>query len=159
MLYELLQPYTEEELHQQPSSNQWSLAQIMSHLLYVERGSLSYCRKKLLAGDDLEDVTLISQLKFRIYRTVLYSKLKIKAPEVVAHPSNEKSFEELKQVFDRTRKEMEVFIDEFPDKYLDKGIFRHPLGGRIGLQDWVQFIDAHLLHHLHQVKRTMRSIT
>ncbi len=154
-LFRQLQPCSEDQLRWKPTGNQWSVLQVLDHLHFAESGSLNYCKKKLLAGDQMPGASLFNSVRMEVYDIILYSRIKIKAPAVVISPSNERNLEEMKSLFDQTSDDLKAFLDEYPDEFLNKGIYKHPMAGRITLPAMVKFFNAHLIHHRHQINRLL----
>ncbi|MBR10257.1 MAG: hypothetical protein CMP48_21515 [Rickettsiales bacterium] len=135
----------------------WSLSQVMDHVIFSEASALRYCQKKMLAGDQIPDATLFNTVKIRLYFWALQTKLKFKAPKPISKPDNSKSVEELKDLWNQTRADYIGFLDNYPDKYLNKAVFRHPLAGRIRLDEMLRFLNTHIIHHQYQINRIIDS--
>ncbi|RED99436.1 DinB family protein [Marinoscillum furvescens] len=150
-LYKQLHDLSTEQLQWQPASNQWSIAQVLHHLNFSERTSLAYCKKKILAGEDLPDRSFVRTMRIHAYYLILKSKYKIKAPAVVEAPGNEFDLAALHAEAQQNSADLEDFINSYPDRFLKKAIYRHPLAGRITLPQMIRFLDTHVIHHRHQI--------
>lgn len=155
----LLDNLNEEELHWKKATNIWSVAQVLDHVIYSEQSALQYCHKKLLAGDKIPNASLWNSGKIRVYFWALETKLKFKAPKPISNPGNEYSLTELVARWHQTRTDYISFLNEYPDKYLNKAVFRHPLAGRIKLSEMLRFLNVHIVHHQYQINRILRLIS
>lgn len=150
---------TEEELHWKASPEEWSVAQVLDHVIFSEQSALQYCAKKLQAGDQIPDATLWNTWKIRIYFWALETKLRFKAPKQISKPANDYSLEELTSRWHQTRTDYRSFLSDYPEKYLNKAVFRHPLAGRIKLSEMLKFLNVHIVHHHYQVNRILEAIS
>ena len=128
-VYQGLAGLSEEQLHDH--SYGWSVIEVLAHLQLAEELSLTYMQKKLQAGDNMKDASALSKIKLRLGKYVMKSSLKWKAPKVVASPNGDLSFGELKDKWLATRRLLKMFIDDYPDAYLKKEVYKHPLAGRL----------------------------
>ena len=157
LTWQMLGNVDETMFHWKKNEHTWSMAQILDHVIFSEASALAYCQKKMLAGDDMPNATLFNSLKIRLYFWALQTKLKFKAPKLISNPNNDKSLDEMKQYWNQTREAYVSFLDGYPDKYLKKAVFRHPLAGRIMLSEMLRFLNTHIIHHQFQITRTIDS--
>lgn len=147
---------TEDEFHFKPNENSWSASQVLNHLIGVERGTLHYLRKKLKYGG-IPKAGLLSMLRNLALKGLLYSPIRYKIPSVLSQPSDGGSLESISNQWSELRKEWKNFLENFPNEYLDKAVFRHPIVGRISISQTVDFLIAHYAHHLKQLRRIKKS--
>lgn len=155
-LYSQIEGLSAEQLHRQGSG--WSVIQVISHLQMSEQGSLQYMQKKLQAGKDMPDSGTINQLKMSLMNLALDSPLRWKAPSMISNPSNEGSLEELKLSWTQIREEIKNYIDEYPDEFISKGVYKHPFAGRQNLESAIRFLGYHIKHHRHQIERIKKEL-
>tara|TARA_A100001011_G_scaffold383039_1_gene453742 strand:- start:1081 stop:1578 length:498 start_codon:yes stop_codon:yes gene_type:complete len=132
-----------------PIDGKWSVLQHLYHCWLVERGVLAYIKLKTQKPDSLEQIRLLTRLRFFFFFTILkVGLLKVKAPRVVqAFPENMNR----KDLFERlakTREEADLFFADFPEVTARKGIFKHVFIGRLNKALTQKFIKLHLAHHL-----------
>jgi len=53
------------------------------------------------------------------------------------------------------RKDLYEFIDSVSEDYIDKEVYKHPLGGRLSLTGMLEFFDSHFDHHSKQIFRAL----
>lgn len=150
-LYEQLQDVPTEQLQWKPSPQEWSIAQVLDHLNFSERSSLAYCRKKIMAGDALPERSFFRTLRIKSFYLILKSKFKIKAPAVVEAPANDLDLAALSDRAKQNTSNLREFAEEYPERFMQKAIFKHPLAGRITLPQMIRFLESHLEHHQHQI--------
>ena len=78
--------------------------------------------------------------------------LKFKAPKAVSNPPIT-SLEELETDWTESRKRLRAFLDQYPEKWRNKAVYKHAILGRINLEDGLEFYSEHLGHHMRQLKR------
>ncbi|MEO9964393.1 MAG: DinB family protein [Reichenbachiella sp.] len=136
----------------------WSVNQVLVHLSNAEFGTLRYIQKKMQGIDSLKPSNAWSGIRAIFLKWLLDSSLRYKMPKQLPEPSNETSYEELRQQFDKNRASLKSLIETFPEEALDKLIFRHPFAGRFSMYQTVLFLEEHYKHHLRQVNRILQVV-
>lgn len=145
-----------------PAPGQWSAAQVVHHLLYIEGSIVKYIEQKLAADEHLTKVGLVTRLRARLVRLFLrLPGLKAKAPRGVAtltDAGNLPPLPELRKTWEASRRQFERVLNEFPGRKLNQAIFPHPRSGRINIYQVMEFLLDHLLHHQQQLGRITRAL-
>lgn len=149
----LIESWPVERLSHQPEGG-WSALQVTEHLIASEYGTLQYLQKKTLAPvDSLEMSDEATAEASRKLNLALKSDLKWKAPGVLAPPSGKHGLETLIHQWDDLRKGWERLLNGIDEGYLHRQVFRHPVAGRLDLLQTLSFVEHHIHHHVHQIKR------
>ncbi|HEY8403438.1 MAG TPA: DinB family protein [Flavobacteriales bacterium] len=152
-----LEAFSEEQLVSKEDSENWSPNQVMEHLLIAESGTLGYMLKKTSGGwDALPEVDNLSNPEAVGLIDRLNSTMRIKAPAILPEPTNKISKDELIAKWKQLRTELELFVHSIPHKNLNKMVFRQPSAGPMNIIQTLQFMEAHVGHHLHQIERIKR---
>ncbi|WP_420576005.1 DinB family protein [Ekhidna sp.] len=154
-IYSSLEGISEEKLQDQRYG--WSIIQVLSHLNDAETASLKYMQKKVKAGDKMQNAGLGSSLRMGLTNMVLKSSLKWKAPSYISSPPTY-TLNEIKSKWGETRSQIHEFVNEYPDKWLDKLVYKHPMGGRQNLERAVDSFIYHQVHHVHQINRIKKQL-
>lgn len=136
----------------------WSVIQVFSHLELSERASLNYMQKKILAGDKMHATSFANAMKMNLTKLALLSPLKWKAPSYVSNPPDDFTLEEIQNQWMETRNQIALFVEAYPEKYLNKAVYKHPMAGRLNLHDAIDSFRYHFLHHKHQLQRIKNCI-
>lgn len=136
----------------------WSIIQVLSHLVYIEKGIVQYINKKMLGRASLKKKNIIASLRFRLLKRLLDSSARFKMPKILGEPSNEKTIEELKGEFVQSRIVLKKLVLDFPEEEFDKLIFKHPFAGRFSMQQTIDFIYDHYNHHIRQIERILKVV-
>jgi uncharacterized damage-inducible protein DinB len=135
----------------------WSIIQVLSHLNEAESASLKYMQKKMQAGDKMKNARVYHGLRMSFVNVALKSRLKWKAPSYISNPP-EYPMEEIKEKWANTRNEIAGFVNDFPDKWLYKLVYKHPMAGRQNLEHAVDSFIYHQIHHTHQIDRIRKQL-
>ena len=159
-LMEQLESLSTDQLSKAPAPGQWSVLQIMQHLIISETGSLGYVKKKLSFQPKLEHAGISDWFRRKLLQFYIWAPIKFKAPEVVNVDTKPLTagFPELKQQWLGFRQELRLYLQQMPETLLDKSIYKHPLGGRLSILGMVEFFDGHFRRHQHQIKRTLERV-
>jgi uncharacterized damage-inducible protein DinB len=145
-----------------PAPGQWSAAQVVHHLLFIESNIIQYVQKKLHANEQLPKVGLFTRLRARFVRLLLrVPGIKFKAPRGVATLTDTgqvPTLAELRHTWEASRRLLERLLNEFPGRLMNRAIFPHPRSGRITIGQVMEFLLDHLLHHQQQMDRISKAL-
>jgi len=141
----------------QSRENEWSILQALRHIQLSEQGSLSYMHKKVLAGDAMKAAPILPPVLLTLMDGSFRSGLKFNAPVAIRNPPVT-SLEELKNDWERTREEMKRFLNDYPDKWTKKAVYKHPFVGMLSLNGALRFFNIHQNQHIRQVHRIERAL-
>jgi hypothetical protein len=149
----LVDAMNSEQRKLKPSDGGWNALQVVEHILFSETGTLGYMIKKTSSGweghdnEDMEHSEKGNQLIDR-----LKSDEKYKAPSILPEPKGEASWEELQERWMENRIHFEAFLNLFDPQFEHKLVFKQPYAGMITLEKALQFLCAHIHHHVPQIK-------
>ncbi len=137
---------------------EWSIAQVVEHLVSSESGTLGYMKKKCSSGwESLEEAGDEHRANSAAINARLESNERYKAPDVLPEPTNDIDLQELFSRWNLLREEMKLFLAHVPSEHLNKLVFRQPAAGMLNTVHALKFMDAHLRHHLPQIERISNS--
>ncbi len=140
------------------AEGEWSIAQVVEHLLASEKGTLGYMKKKSSGGwDVLEDEAEQHRVNSAAINARLESNERYKAPDVLPEPTNTLALDALLNTWNELRNEMDAFLEGVEPRHLHKLVFRQPAAGMLTVLQALEFMDAHLRHHIPQLERIMQS--
>jgi hypothetical protein len=151
-----LQHYDFNTLITKPDSENWSLGQVFMHLIeetnyYIEQ--IEYC-----VSHSENRSEFMSEYSAQLFANNGFPDVRIKndAPSVqnVAQPSNKSDL--LEQLHS-----MKTQLNLLWNKMMDNkssGKTKHPGLGYFNAQEWFQFAEFHLRHHLSQKRRIEEAI-
>lgn len=154
---DFLREQSEEDLAKS-EEGKWSMIQAMRHIQMAEEGSMNYMMKKSLAGDDMKKRPLKARVFLRLLKTVYMLGVRFKAPKAIGSPPAT-SLQKLENDWTSSRGKMISFAESYPEKLLNKGVYRHPFVGLLSLEDGFRFFNIHLEHHRKQVTRIHEAVT
>jgi hypothetical protein len=157
MLLESLSSVPEEKFTQ-PVHGKWSPSQIISHLILSEWLSLQYMKKKSLGIKHTHNTGLFDDLKFALLKLSQRLPLKYKAPKVLSAEGSPATLplSKLEQQWNILRDDLAAFLEPFDENTIRKKIYKHPVAGRLNVVQAVEFIQAHFLHHLPQIRKRIQ---
>ncbi len=157
-LIKRLQTLPTEVYHRSPAQGQWSISQVMTHLITAERLSLMYMKKKAQGIDQLPDAGLLASLRIMVLKVSQRFPLKFKAPKVVVENTPPAwSFEEMVTQWDTLRQELATFLNNIEERHVHRQVYKHPLAGRLDARQAMIFFQEHIIHHQPQINRLIPS--
>lgn len=151
-LFQKIQNLDNEFLNRAPAEGKWSINQILHHLITAESGTLAYIRKKTQSPEKLEKAGLKEWWKSKILNFYLRAPKKWKAPPQVAAIPDRIDKEEVVESYNMNRAKWQEFLNEMPEDWARKKIFRHPITGRMDLFMTLDFIELHARRHFGQIQ-------
>lgn len=158
LLIEKLECQHSELLKMPEGVGQWSVHQVLLHLIMAEEGALNYIKKKSQAPERIGERTVWTSFRLVLLRWMLSAPIKFKLPNALKPPSNEFEFQELIERYDTVRAETRKLIVHFPNDLLEGEIFRHPIAGRFSMYETLSFFDSHIKRHEKQIDRILRKL-
>jgi uncharacterized damage-inducible protein DinB len=154
-LLKLISSLSSEQLHAHPEGK-WSIAQILSHLIASEQLSVRYLNKKILGINESPSTGLKEELVMIMLAISQRFPFRFKAPKVlVENTTAHQSMDQLKEAWEKTRKEMHELLSRFNEDQLKRKVYKHPIAGMLNIQQAVQFFHEHITHHTPQIKKLL----
>lgn len=155
---DLIKDLPAEKYMYSPGKDQWSIAQVLTHLLTAEALSIGYMKKKMNGIDQLQDSGLGAAFRFQILKiSQRIPSLKFKAPKVVVENTPPAlPLQEVVQKWDVQREELKALLTRFEEKHIKKLVYKHPFAGRLNACQAVAFLGEHIHHHMPQLERLIK---
>jgi hypothetical protein len=132
--------------------HQWSIMNVIEHIVLSEELSINYALKKVDEWDKLSKVEFKSRIRILVLRMVLKLNLKYKAPKAARPVLSKTSLTELNNRWEAARIQLYNLSTTSPD-VLNKGILKHPFVGVMNFNQMLQFFEAHFEHHILQINK------
>ena len=159
-LWELLLPYSEQQLSARPSANAWSAKETIYHLIKAENLAHRYLEKKLSSPSNIEKAGWKSRWRSFKLQLVFGSPFKVPAPSIVSPVDMpELSTKAMKAQWRKQRDELRSYLETLSDEVYGKAVFNHPVVGRLSLPGMVDFFRQHLIRHQGQIRRTLKQVS
>jgi hypothetical protein len=155
-LLEIVAPVDVASLNRSPAEGKWSILQILYHVKASEVGTLRYIDKKLsFSPDGLPNASFLSGARLLLLEITLRSPLKFKAPKGLDVFPEKLLLEEINADWNRCDEGFLQLIDCLHEHQLGWQLFKHPIIGRLNMQQTIKFMVSHFDHHARQIKRLM----
>ncbi len=148
---------TVDKFNYTPSSEKWSVSQILTHILTAEQLSVGYMKKKALGIDQLKNSGTFSSLTLMLLKiSQRIPAIKFKAPKVVVtNTPAPLPIAELTSRWEAHRHDLKVFLESIDDRNVKKLIYKHPIAGRLDARQAMIFFHEHIIHHWPQINRLL----
>ena len=152
-----LEQLESDALYRRLRPDSWNIIQVLNHVRVAEEGTLGYIKKKMKYGG-IKSTDWSNPIRARLMTVVNNSSLRFKMPSVLKPPSDEGSIPEIKAQWAELRVSWKEYIRNFPEEYLDKAVFKHPIFGRLSLTQAMDSMITHQNHHYKQIKRIKKGL-
>jgi uncharacterized damage-inducible protein DinB len=157
-LIALTKEYSDSQLTFKPGKDEWSMAQVMKHLVMTETQILQYIQRRMEKGG-LHDANFRSWMRYMLVKLALRYRKKIKAPKQVTSPPQDLDPVHVKKEWEELRIQWKKTLERMPPELHKKNIFRHPLAGDMSISHTLGFMNEHVRHHMAQIRRIRQSET
>lgn len=137
---------TDDARMRKPGPGVWSLTEVVQHLSLVAGGMLRTGRPTKRGAP------FIGAAKMAALRSLLRSRLKIKAPVAAIVPRPGVTWSDARANLRASNDRWRAFVD---GDTFDQLVFKHPLVGRLTPVETVTFLVEHFDHHTRQVDRLL----
>lgn len=138
---------SDKQLNDEVEKGRWTVAQVLDHLFLMERGVTAQIKHELA-----DDNSTSSDRKKPIEKA-LDRETKVEAPEPFRPSTEFLAQKGILAQFSESRKELLKVINGIEDKtVLSQKSAKHPVFGRIDLEQWIEFVGIHELRHLKQIE-------
>ena len=152
--------YAEADLNKRPSDGGWSAMQTIHHLILAEELSFLYVKKKTIDPEaEFEGSNLKTWYKGLALKYYLLYGGRFEAPKAVSTEflPEYSTITSAKAKWVQVNDDWTHFIEEMPDQWANKAIYKHPRAGRLSWDGMLGFFRAHLKRHTKQMKRALLS--
>ncbi len=150
LLDELL-AHTPAQLAFIPAPRSWSLAALIQHLVLVDEGTLRFLTLK--APRPANGRTLVHRLRWMALKLAGAGPIRVKAPNAAIIPAEDVPVETLVARWEAARAALESHLEGITESQLDLLVFKHPIAGPLPIIETLEFLELHLIHHGHQIRR------
>ncbi len=157
-LLKQLQKYSDSDLNWKPAPDQWSVMQVLQHLMLAEGYAHQYIQKKLSFEPQLKKVGVFTACRRSAIRMVMKSPFQITAPDAVDEALPEhSSFWDVAKQWKQQRIDLQAYLNELPEDTLKREIYKHPFIGRLGVKGMTIFFETHFNRHHKQINRILKN--
>jgi uncharacterized damage-inducible protein DinB len=151
-LLELISAIDEDQLHNKPDEQSWSISQICEHLWINEELFIRAIDAGLRRDDD--HIVENKSLELATDRSK-----KIDSPAISKPVNNHLSYTQLREKLLQSRQRLSELLNslEEPD-VLHKRFYRHPVFDELSLYQWVELLYLHEQRHIEQIHGNMDKV-
>ncbi len=159
-LYAELKDVPDDMLNKKPGTGQWSVLQVMHHLIIAEQLSEGYVRKKLSFQPELPKSGLAGVWRLLVVKVYFFLPFKFKAPKGVGDEvlPEVSTLAGTMDTWRNNRRSLRAYLNSLPESLFDKALYKHPLAGKLTLGQMLEFFDFHIRRHLGQIHRTLEAV-
>ena len=146
-----LEDLSAEQLSFRAKPDAWNVMQVGHHVVLGEQGTAVSIKKH--RGMRSGKRRLHHRIGYILVWGVLKTGLRVKNPVPEAAPDTDIDLAELREQWEKARVDLADVLSEVKERGLEYAAYKHPVGGPFSVEDALEFLVAHLDHHLRQLKR------
>ena len=156
-LLKRLQKFSDADLNWSPKNGEWSVLQVMTHLMLAEKYGHQYMEKKLSYNPTLKKAGILAGFRKQLMEISLKLPIKFKAPVAISGEQlpKEAAFWEVVKEWTQQRENLKSFLEKLPPEIHKSELYKHPLAGRLTTSGMLTFFDLHFKRHRKQIERIL----
>ena len=143
-----------EEWKTQPAEGRWSAAELVAHLMMVERAVIGKADR--VAQKPPKRVSLLKRI--HIPMALVESRWIRRKSPVPVEPEMLRDKEIMLAELRTVRERSLAFLEETRGRNLGEYCWKHPALGTLNIYEWMQFIASHELRHTKQMREIAASL-
>ncbi|QMT16032.1 DinB family protein [Planococcus maritimus] len=146
-----VEPFSDKELNEKPSADEWSAMQILDHLYKMEQTITASIAKTIEKNQQKKALKKPIQLSVN-------RKVKVDAPDYTVPEETFITLAEMKEKLNESRNRLYEVYARTDQETLQKNSMPHPVFGDVPLVQWFPFVGYHEKRHLAQLEETLSKI-
>jgi len=138
-----------------PGEGQWSMLQVIEHLVLAEEGTLRVLRQ---GPGPRPRVTFRSRLALRAIEVLFGLGARVRVPSQSLAPSGADALDTLRSRWSGAREGIAAVVRGLDADGLRQPRFRHPVAGWLTVGQGLDFLERHIRHHERQLHRIRRAL-
>jgi hypothetical protein len=151
-----LERLNDDQLRRKPGPDNWSLLEIVQHMVLSEREVLQGLpeSKELTARER----GLRARLSYAVVLAVLRWNIPVPVPSDGMVPDGNTSLSELHHQWDENLGWLRDYLDTLRPEDLQRAVFRHPIAGPMTVGQTIHMAKLHFDVHLRQIRKLKSSL-
>ena len=141
----------DEQIRRKPGPKEWSILQIVQHMVLAEQGVMQY----LPEPEELIDRKrgLRARIFYVVVLLILRWNIRVPVPSKRMVPDGNTSLSELRQQWDENMRWFRAYLDSSGPDDLKRAVFSHPVAGPLTGPQAGKLAQYHFDAHLRQIKK------
>jgi len=142
----------DDQLRKKPSPSEWSILQIVQHMVLAEQGVMQYLPgpEELIARKR----GLRAWIFYPLVLLILRWNIRVPVPSKRMVPDGKTSISELRQQWDENLRWFRGYLDSLGPDDLKRAVFSHPIAGPLTGPQAGTLAQYHFEAHLRQINNT-----
>lgn len=145
--------YTFDQLTFQAKPQQWSLLQVLDHIVTAEKMSAIYIKRHLYGKKYPPSPGFKEKFRYGMLRLAFKLPFKYTAPDIVDSTGKSSDLTSLQENWKTIRSELQAIVESTDKELLELGIYKHPRAGLLNMGQALDFMALHIRHHQKQMDR------
>jgi hypothetical protein len=141
----------DDQLRRKPGPRDWSILQIVQHMVLAERDVMQYLPEpeELIARQR----GLRARIFYLVVLLILRWNIRVPVPSEGMVPDGNTSLSELRQQWDENMRWFRGYLDSLGPEDLKRAVFSHPIAGPLTGPQAGKLAQYHFDAHLRQIKK------
>lgn len=145
--------FTSDQLTFQAHPQQWSLLQVLDHIVTAEKMSAIYIKRHLNGKKYPPSPGLKEKFRYEMLKLAFKLPFKYTAPDIVDSTGKNPNLASLQESWKTIRSELRSIVESTDKELLELGVYKHPRAGLLNMEQALDFMALHIRHHQKQMDR------
>lgn len=145
--------FTSDQLTFQAHPQQWSLLQVLDHIVTAEKMSAIYIKRHLNGKKYPPSPGLREKFRYGMLKLAFKLPFKYTAPDIVDSTGKNPDLASLQESWKTIRSELRAIVESTDKELLELGVYKHPRAGLLNMEQALDFMAMHIRHHQKQMER------
>jgi hypothetical protein len=155
-LLQRLDTLPDETLSFKAGPDQWSVVEVVEHLVIAETGLLEELSTNIPAST-LDPAAKTPEKHQRVIK-VMERDIEVDVPHESLEPHGRIPLEDLLSRWNGIRQKLPGLLAGIRPENEDDPVFRHPYGGPLDIADTLQFFEVHFDNHMRHIDRILAQV-
>ncbi|MGR6897399.1 DinB family protein [Rummeliibacillus sp. BSL5] len=142
---------SDENLNKKPSSEQWSIKEIVEHLYLLESNVAMMIKQNAEKGEN-------ATVSHKPIEATVNRDVKVNAPATALPSDKFASINELEEKLSTSHQQLEELEKAVDVQLLKQKAFPHPAFGLMSLDQWIPFVGYHEKRHILQIQEVKQQL-
>ena len=145
-----------DQLRRKPGPNDWSILQIVQHMVLAEQGVMQYLPEPEKLIDRKRG--LRARIFYLVVILILRWNIRVPVPSKRMVPDGNTSLSELRQQWDENMRWFRRYLDSLGPEDLKRAVFSHPIAGPLTGPQAGKLAQYHFEAHLRQINKARAAV-
>ena len=152
-----LKTLPQNQLTVKPGSDNWSIVEVIQHLVLVEQQIVRQTNRN--PGDPDSDRPPRSREALGMVLEILEKDVRVDVPSASMEPDGQITLDALRTQWKESRGQLSKFFQHLNKESVEAAVFSHPVAGSLNALDMLDLANVHTDYHIRQIEGIQKQLS